>query len=1032
MKCGQPIPQHSTTPQPPRPAPPQPGKAMMPGRPQPPRPMGAPTVQPPRPKMPGLAPKSMPQVAHHPKGMPQPPRPQMPPQTPPQPAGNAGEKGFFSRVGAGLASALTGGSFSRGYDRQRNQEHTNVALVQGVPMKLQDAQRTFDNLKKKYPNAIEATDELEFQQLVEDVHAAVNDHSGNVARQNGRIKKALNALDKKLYELKVKADPSLMAVPSDNATSARQHHISTVELHDINPDECVIVENKAIWGIQRGQIARRITERELDAVDGLNGVIIQQGCSAMIFVNGELVKVMESGAYKLQVKSDTEMRKLIETLTNQLMQNHKDKVNTAEEAERQRLQNRTIAERGGLVGIAGSWIKRGLQFVFGAEPVAKKNDKNRELEAMKRFKAEAEKIVKEENQQPLLSIILISNRHFNLTFGGVESDDGITFNPYVIPMGFLDVNIGVELEMQISDIPEFATNYLTDHNSLTTNDVFRLLNFDIENTIRQNLRNLEYTQQGLSSDTKAALARKIQESINNRLYGMECTQVLNITDSQDDVFGRFRQVEKEIYCSEKELEYLTRTGEIRNRMEQEQNRQLLNSAKNAADYNQAMLEIDKQGLLTEDERAEFVLMLETQRQIREATTKEEAYEKLLVLEGNRLVKEDELAVIKDAIERDVIQRTEITNIMRIQSNRNVEMERQQAEWALDDSKQDHDWQREDLERKRAWGIEDEERERQWLQEEREYDRQRGRMKAEDDYNFEKMMRFRSVALEDYARQRQEAIEDEERQRAFARQEKFDDDQIEANRSQRQMQNLEMAMKLQMQQEAQEQQTRLESERIAAQTQQNRDNMFANMSAEQIRAAQLSHLTGDAQVAMANAYSKDGENEMLRQQAERDALRAESERAAAAKDKENLMNFAMQMASMVKDTAASVSGAQQANQQQQIDLLREDKQYAEARQEHAQDQALTAMGNVASAAASNLYTQNSNTNVNVQQPQQQPMPSPKQYTLYIDGQSYGPYNLSELQQLVADGSLTPETYVWTEGMADWALAAEVAEIKQLFA
>lgn len=993
-KCGLTVPQQPQMAQPHRPMPPQPGKAMAHG--QAPRPM-----QPQAPK-----PMAAPQAAPRPMAMPQPPRPQMPPQTPPhQSVGNAEDKGFFSRVGAGIASVVTGGSFNQGYDRQRNQEHTNEALVQGVPMKLQDAQKTFANLKKKYPNAIDATDEIEFQKLLEDVQLAVNDHSSNIVRQNGRIKKALNALDKKLYELKVKADPNLMGVPSQNGTPARQHHISTAELHNINPDECAIVEHKATWGIQRGQIARRITERELDAVDGLNGFIIQQGCSAMIFVNGELVKVMEAGAYRLQVKSDTEIKKLIEQLTKQLMENHKSKVKTAEEAERQRLQNQTVAERGGLVGIAGSWIKHGLQFVFGAEPVAKKSNKDKELEAMKKFKTEAEKIVKEENKQPILSVILISNRFFNLTFGGIETEDGIAFDPYVIPMGFLDVNVGVEVEMRINNISEFATNYLTDHNSLTTNDVFKMLNFDIENTIRQELRNQEYTQQGIDATTKSLLAQKIQASINRRLYGMECTQILNITDSQEDVFGRFRQVEKEIYCSEKELEYMTRTGEIRNRMEQEQNRQLLNSAQNAADYNQAMLQIDKQGLLTEDERAEFVMMLETQRLVREAKTKEEAYEQLLALEGNHLVKEDELEAIKDAIEHDKISREEITNIMRIQSNRNVEMERQQAEWALDDSKQDHDWEREDLERKRSWGIEDEEREREWIQEEREYDRKRGRLKAEDDYDFEKMMRQRAVDIEDHARERAERLEDEDRARANARQDKFDDDQIEANRSARQMQNLETAMRLQMEMDAQEQ-----------------------AHEEKIHAATMNR---DIEVEKAGKANALEQAEFFRQQQAKAEADAKEREANARADRNADMDRMERMMGMFGDKMMGMSQNLMGAQQQRADEYREEAHRSQVRQDHAQDQAFSAMGGVATAAASNLYTQNTNTNVNVQQ-QPKPVQLQKEYTLSVDGQNYGPYTLPQMQQLVTEGSLTPQTYVWTDSMADWATAAEVAEINQLFA
>lgn len=893
MKCGQPVPQRPMAPRPIQPHAPQSQKPMAP-RPQ--------TVKSPQPMRP------------------------VQPQT-------ESDKGFFSRVGSGIASSLAGGSFSQGYDQQRHREETNENLINGAPLKLEDAKRTFTNLKKQYPNIIDSVDEIEFERLLAAVQEAVKDSSAGISVQNGRIKKAFFDLDKKLADIRQRIHPE----SSNNGQQPRQHHLTTAELYDINPDELSVVEHKAIWGIQRGQIARRITERELDAVEGLNGVIIQQGCSAMIFVNGNLVKIMDAGAYQLQVKSDAEMKKLIETLTNQLMQNHKDKVNSV------------TAERGGLIGIAGSWIKRGLEFVFGASPVGNNGSKDRELNAMKRFKAEAEKIVKEENKQPLLSVVLISNRLFNLTFGGVVTDKGIAYNPYVIPMGLLDVNIGVELEMHISDITSFAINYLTDHNSLTTNDVFKMLNFNIENTIRQELRNMEYSKEGLPASLREQLSQRILSTVNSRLFGLECTRILNITDSQDDVFGRYRQVEKEIYCSEKELEYLTRTGEIRNRMEQEQNRQLLSSARNREDYSYALQQIDKDHLLHEDEMAEFVLMLDTQRQIREATTKEVAYEKLLVLQGNRLVKEDELETIKDAIEHEKINRAEITNIMRIQSNRNVEMERQQAEWALDDSKTDHDWEREDLARKRNWGIEDEQRERDWMQEEREYDRQRGRLKAEDDYDFEKMMRQRRIDQEDedrtYERQRQEML---------------DKDQLEANRSQRQMQNLETAVKLQMIQDAQDQQHEQQMATIKFNEQVNRDNMFANMTPEQIRAVQLSHLSSEAQVAMANSYSKDGEAELLRQQA-----LASEERFA--KDKENLMNFAKEMVGMIKDTATGVNDSQK----QQIDQLRADNQRMAERVDHTQDQALNAVGNVAASAASNLHISHVQADIKSGQSVQQP-------------------------------------------------------------
>ena len=58
-----------------------------------------------------------------------------------------------------------------------------------------------------------------------------------------------------------------------------------------------VVRGRAIWNIQPGEVARRISERELEQIEKLKGIIVQEGCSAIIFANGELVATLSSGAY---------------------------------------------------------------------------------------------------------------------------------------------------------------------------------------------------------------------------------------------------------------------------------------------------------------------------------------------------------------------------------------------------------------------------------------------------------------------------------------------------------------------------------------------------------------------------------------------------------------------------------------------------------------------------------------------------------------------------------------------------------------
>lgn len=55
----------------------------------------------------------------------------------------------------------------------------------------------------------------------------------------------------------------------------------------------------------------------------------------------------------------------------------------------------------------------------------------------------------------------------------------------------------------------------------------------------------------------------------------------------------------------------------------------------------------------------------------------------------------------------------------------------------------------------------------------------------------------------------------------------------------------------------------------------------------------------------------------------------------------------------------------------------------------------------------------------------------QYMVGINGQQAGPFDWAQLQQLVQQGQLNHQTYVWKQGMAQWQAAGEVQELTPLF-
>jgi membrane protease subunit (stomatin/prohibitin family) len=95
-----------------------------------------------------------------------------------------------------------------------------------------------------------------------------------------------------------------------------------------------------------------------------------------------------------------------------------------------------------------------------------------------------------------------------------------------------------------------------------------------------------------------------------------------------------------------------------------------------------------------------------------------------------------------------------------------------------------------------------------------------------------------------------------------------------------------------------------------------------------------------------------------------------------------------------------------------------------------------MGGAMGNQMAGMMNQMGNT-MNPQNPQTPPnnqMPPPPpvtQYLLSVNGQQAGPFNMQQLQQMVMNGQLVNNTYVWKQGMPNWVEAGQVMELQSLF-
>ena len=849
-----------------------------------------------------------------------------------------------------------------------------------------------------------------------------------------------------------------------------------------------IVKGRAIWNVQKGEIAHLIKETELINTDGLKGVIVQEGCSAIVFMNGIITSIMQAGIYSFPTKEPTPaIRPVVPSEPKA-----GDKTND-------------------FTGFANgeSAIGRGIRnFLFGK----KKDEKPEQHE--KRVDRAKEKI----NKLPDLKtcrIYIVSNRLFNLFFDlQVDEEGNYDFAPFVIATKTVDAKIALSLQMQVTNMNEFVGNYLTDQQSVSTVLFQQQLRTCVKSTLTQLLRNLDYQQDGLPEPIIINLKNRIKSACNEQLYGIEVTKVLDITDESED-FNRFRSAEHDLFVNEKELDYLTRSNEFRNRLEQEKNKQEANQAANAESLRQTLQSINKDKLLSEDEMEQFVMMMDSQKRLREAKTKQE-YEALSDMKKSRLVKEEDIAALENVLAQNKVSRDSIVDLMRAQAEQDLALNKQIAEFKLSDNKKDHDianelkdalhkgklastqldtkriidayqderrkkeddytfaqQQRKDdyqfqqeqkledssfnrQKRQNDWEFSNQQRQSDWefnnqqrqqdadfksrvQNEDYDFQKQQRQQDADfksrvqnEDYDFQKQQRqdnrdflkqqrdfqgkvqnddyeflkkqrldehqfeqdkrkFQSrVQNEDYdfqKMQREQALKEEQNQADFMRQRqnKFDDlDVLErkaaiAQRNMKAMKEAELA-------ELQEKNRSAETmQSMNLNVEMNRDNLFANMTAEQIRAAQLSHLSSDAQAEMAKSYSSEKENELrAQQQAEQKALYEQMMQNQMAQNSQN-QEMMMKMAQMMQQGMMGMGQQQMAAQQQRYDdqvamkqEYRENAMRQQQRTDHTQDSALDNIGRVSTAAASNMNAYGGR-NQQYQQPSQPQQPAARTKT-----------------------------------------------------
>lgn len=406
------------------------------------------------------------------------------------------------------------------------------------------------------------------------------------------------------------------------------------------PSDIESATERIYWNIQPGQVARLISEAEFESYNDIKGVIISEGTTAYIRANGRTIASISGGTYDF-VKS--------------AQSGNKDE---------------------GL-------LRKGWRFIsnlFNSKKKESNEPEEKPEESLYRQQQEA--IIENAKRGAAFSVVILLNRAFPLLIGAKQEnlDDYKQFKPMSIATRNLNISVGVNAYFSITDHERFITHYLTDKQIMNTT----LIVDEISNTIRSIVQDELYDEDITSNRIPKELHNRIKEAINraavDSFFGISMVRIVEISAENADL-ERFAALSRELYLSEKELDYLRRTNDFKNRLADTQNSQLLHEARTQLELQQQLDRINRDNILREDELKKFEYLLANERIVREARSDDEREAALAEIARTGLVREEEMNALRDKLKTEQYKRGTALAMMQLRDS--IEFERIRLEGEAD-------------------------------------------------------------------------------------------------------------------------------------------------------------------------------------------------------------------------------------------------------------------------------------------------------------------------------------------------------------
>lgn len=402
-------------------------------------------------------------------------------------------------------------------------------------------------------------------------------------------------------------------------------------------DDMSTSKGRIYWNVQPGQVARIITESEFETYNKIQGIIVPEGTTAYIRANGKTIASISGGTYDL-VNSSASFS-------------------------------------------LGQMLRKGWQMIVNIFSSSKKKDSG--IMTDEDLYLHQQKVILENAEKgATFSIVILLDKAFPLMIGAKQPnlDDYKNFVPMEIQTRHIKIGMGVNAYFKISDPEQFILHYLTDKQRLNSTLIVDEIADTIRIVLQEALYDVELDSNRIPSGMHSLLKDRINAVAHEAFFGLSVVRIVEISAKSDDL-ERFTQLSQELYLSEKELDYLIRTNDFKNRLADVVNAQELHEATTESELKRKLNEINRNNrneeLLNEDELLKFEHLLINERIIREARTENETDAALAEIYKTGLIRQEEIEILEHQVKTGSQQRSTALAMMQLRDG--IEFERVRLE-----------------------------------------------------------------------------------------------------------------------------------------------------------------------------------------------------------------------------------------------------------------------------------------------------------------------------------------------------------------